>query len=313
MNQVAAPERTLVLGGGFIGSHVANVAYSEGHNVTVFTRSQPVGTRAKLMSGCELILGDALKTDPSELIQDGDHIVFALGVTYPSEFPSHPMDEVVVALQPLLGTLEAMRARKNTSLMYISSGGTVYGEAQSVPIPESAPTEPSSGYGVLKLSCEKYIQMYKQRHKVNATIARVANPYGPGQEIGRGQGLVAAFLGLAANGETAMIFGDGQNVRDYIHIHDVAEALHRLAAARSAPPVVNVGTGLGHSINDVLALVEKVSGSSIPVEYLPDRGFDVRTNVLDNRLLRQVTGIAPRSLEVGLPETWEERSSPLNA
>lgn len=296
--------RVLIMGGGFLGSHVARVFHNAGADVGVFTRSFPVGFREKLVGGADIEVGDALEVDLNDVVRDGDHIVYALGSVYPAESALDPMGELTTTLKPLLGTLEAMRQRKGTSLMFISSGGTVYGNVETMPIPEDARTHPDSGYGVLKLAAEKYIQMYTHRYGLAATIARVANPYGPGQQVGRGQGVVAAFLEMAMESHSATVFGDGGNVRDYIHVQDVAAALLSLSACCDVPQVVNVGSGVGHSITEVLELVEATSGRHLSADYLPDRGFDVRSNVLDTALLRRLTGLRPRSLEVGLSQTW---------
>lgn len=296
--------RVLIMGGGFLGSHVASVFRAAGSDVSVFTRSLPAGFRQHLFSGAEIQLGDALEIDMGDVVRDGDHIVYALGSVYPAESALDPMGELTTTLKPLLGLLEAMRRREGTSLMFISSGGTVYGDAGTMPIPESAPTHPDSGYGVLKLAAEKYIEMYIHRYGLPAVIARVANPYGPGQQVGRGQGVVASFLANALEGRSATVFGDGGNIRDYIYVEDVALALLRLSSAGGVPQVVNVGSGCGHSITEVLKLVEAISGLELSVEYLPDRGFDVRANILDTSVFRRITGLRPRSLEVGISQTW---------
>ena len=100
------------------------------------------------------------------------------------------------------------------------------------------------------------------------------------------------------------MFGDGKNLRDYIHVHDVADAVHAVASLPNRPGIVNVGTGVGNSILDVVGLVEQITGKSLPVKFAPDRSCDVRANVLDVTLLRTLTGCTPRPLAIGLRNTW---------
>lgn len=300
------PRNVVVLGGGFVGSHVARAFIQCGAEVTIVNRSPLAPFEANITQGAKVIVGDVVDLEMDELAAVSDHFVYAVGTTVPAESARDPMHEITSTMQPLLKTLEALRITNHASLAFVSSGGTVYGPTDSVPISESCPINPRVGYGVLKVAAENYIQMYAHHQGLRATIARVSNPYGPGQQTGRGQGVVAAFIDAASRGVPARIFGDGGNIRDYVYVDDVAAALLALSRLERLPEVVNVGSGRGHSISEVLKLVEAVSGRDLAPEYVADRGFDVRTNILSIRRLQSLIDYAPIQLFDGLELTWAD-------
>lgn len=176
----------------------------------------------------------------------------------------------------------------------VSSGGTVYGVPQQVPIPETHPTEPTCSYGICKLAIEKYVALYRQLHGLDGLVLRVANPYGERQRLDATQGVVPVFLGKALRGEPLQIWGDGSTVRDFLHISDVVAAL--LAAARYAGEerLFNVGSGEGLSLNQLVDLLGSELQRPLAVEYLPARGFDVPTNVLCIERAQRCLGWSPQ-------------------
>jgi UDP-glucose 4-epimerase len=172
-------------------------------------------------------------------------------------------------------------------------------------VSESSLCHPITSYGVVKLAAEKYIGMYATLYGVPARIVRVSNAYGPLQPSGRSQGIIGAFLAAARDGSSVKVFGDGTIVRDYIHVDDVARAMVELAQRSDGPSVVNVGSGVGHSILEVLAIVGQVTGIRMTVDHLPDRGFDVRQIVLDTSVLSNLISWAPVRLPEGIQQTWQ--------
>ena len=183
-----------------------------------------------------------------------------------------------------------------------------------VPADESTRCDPITAYGITKLAAEKYIGMYSDRYGIDARILRISNAYGPLQSPERGQGLIAAFLDAARSGHGVRIFGDGTALRDYVTVEDVANAVVQLYRCSDGPRVLNVGSGTGHSVRDVLAIVGHVTGHPLHVDWLPERLFDVKAIVLDVTTLHQLIAWSPVPLEEGIPRiwnTWQSWSAPL--
>jgi UDP-glucose 4-epimerase len=307
MTQQPLPERVLVLGGtGFLGSEITRAFLTAGSSVTVLARHQPSGWGRSQIDGAELIQGDV--SDPfilSPLLDRVDHVVHAVGAMLPKESNANPAMDVTTTLPAIVSLLELLRHRPAVGLTYLSSGGTVYGNPAQVPVSEASLCHPITSYGVVKLAAEKYIGMYATLYGVPARIARVSNAYGPLQPSGRSQGIIGAFLASARDGSSVQVFGDGKIVRDYIHIDDVAHAVVQLVQRSDGPSVVNVGSGVGHTILDVLAYVGQVTGARMAVDHLPDRGFDVRQIVLDISVLSNLISWSPTPLQEGIERTWQ--------
>jgi UDP-glucose 4-epimerase len=179
-----------------------------------------------------------------------------------------------------------------------------------LPITEDHPTNPISSYGVVKLAVEKYILMYQVLYGIAPVILRPSNPYGPRQGTSGIQGVVAAFLSRLKRGEPITIWGDGSTVRDYIHVSDLV-ALAVLAARSSETGLFNVGSGKGHSLNDIIETISRVIGIQPVVEHELGRDFDVRQIVLDATLAERKFGWKPVvSLDEGLAQTWRELHVP---
>ncbi len=187
-------------------------------------------------------------------------------------------------------------------IVFPSSGGTVYGIAKQVPIPEDHPTDPISAHGVVKLSVEKHLQLLHHELGVGYTILRYSNAYGPGQRVKGAQGAVAAFAQKILAGEPISIWGDGLVVRDFIHVQDIVRATVQCLVKESAlNQVINVGTGVGTSLRELIVAIERASGRKARVENLPPRVFDLPINVLDVAKARRLLDWSPAiSLDEGL-------------
>jgi UDP-glucose 4-epimerase len=301
------PKSVVVMGGtGFLGAEITHAFLRAGSQVTAVARHPTPTHRRELLTGATLTLGEV--EDPiflEPLLDEADHVVFAVGCPLPAESTSTPIETVFKTLPGLIAVLEGLRSRPGARLTFFSSGGTVYGNPAKLPVQEAAPTDPITPYGIMKLAAEKYISMYDDLHGIPTCALRISNAYGPLQPTERGQGVVAAFLAAARAHNPVRIFGDGSIVRDYVYIKDVAEAVVDLSRLSSVPRVVNVGTGRGHSINDVLDLVQTVTGTTLSVERIPQRKLDVQGVVLDVALLSTLLDWSPCSLEQGLVSTWE--------
>jgi UDP-glucose 4-epimerase len=301
------PERVLVLGGtGFIGTEIVRAFLRAGSAVTAVARRDPGEWWHEELPGAELVLADA--GDPcslAPLVSRVDHVVYAVGSMLPQESNASPAVDVTNALPAILSLLEILRCHPGTGLTQLSSGGTVYGNPTRVPVSESACCEPITSYGIVKLAAEKYVGMYATLYGVPARILRVSNAYGPLQPAGRSQGIVSTLLSAVRDGAPVRVFGDGANVRDYVYVGDVAHAAVELARRPDGPRVVNLGTGVGHSVLDVVDIVSRVTGARLVIERFPDRGFDVREVVLDVGALSGLVAWDPLTLEDGIERTWQ--------
>jgi UDP-glucose 4-epimerase len=254
-------KRCLVLGGrGFIGSHLVDALLIRGFSVRCFDRPHviPLGDAHLTNSNFELCEGDfASETDVAEALEGCDVCYHLVSTTLPKSSNADPIFDVETNV---LGTVRLLTHAVKAGMkkvIFVSSGGTVYGVPTRTPIPEEHPTDPICSYGITKLAIEKYLGLFKQLHGLDYTVLRLANPYGERQRTYASQGAVAVFLGKVLRGESVEIWGDGSVVRDYIHIADVVDALLVALEQTGNEHVFNIGAGRGHSLNEVLTRLKK--------------------------------------------------------
>jgi UDP-glucose 4-epimerase len=237
-------------------------------------------------------------------LSEVDHVVYAVGSSSPIESDLDPAADVSAVVPPVVRLLELLRLRPSVGLTFLSSGGALYGNVVTTPVDEETLPAPISSYGILKLTAEKYLQMYADLYGIPITILRVANAYGPGQPWAKGQGIVARLMRCALTGESFQVFGSGQNVRDYVYIDDVAQVVAGLIESPDEHRVLNVGSGMGYTILDLIRLAEEETGRPIHVEFKSARYFDVRSIVLDIQRLREALPFTPLDVPAGLSRTW---------
>lgn len=292
------PSTCLVLGGrGFIGSHLISALLSHGFRVRCFDRPHVEALGSDLLDtpGFELIEGDlANEAEVAEAIEGCDVCYHLVSTTLPKSSNADPVYDIesnVVATVKLLNHAVKSGVSK---VIFTSSGGTVYGNPVSIPIQENHPTNPVSSYGISKLAIEKYLGFFKHLYSLDYTVLRIANPFGERQRTNASQGAVAVFLGKILRGDAIEIWGDGSVVRDYIYISDVVDALLLAIEQTSDQHVFNIGSGRGHSLNELIRAIEKVTGRTADCRYLPSRTFDIPSNVLCNTLANQYLGWSPK-------------------
>ncbi|MFZ2208444.1 MAG: SDR family NAD(P)-dependent oxidoreductase [Porticoccaceae bacterium] len=295
-------------GGGFIGSAIADRLFKDGHELRIFERPRveryrqfPDNERVEWLSGDFMSAHDV-----GRAIDGVDVVVHLVGTTLPKNSNDDMVYDVESNLVTTLQLLGAMVDKQIGRIVFISSGGTVYGNPTYLPIDEAHPTEPRVSYGITKLAIEKYLLLYQQIYGIKANILRVANPFGERQRIETAQGAVGVFLSRAIRNQPVEIWGDGSVTRDYIYVGEVAEAFARAVAYDGAQSVFNISSGVGTSLNELIDMIERVVGREVVRHHLPARPFDVPVSVLDNTLARQELGWAPRlELEAGIVKTAE--------
>jgi UDP-glucose 4-epimerase len=206
-------------------------------------------------------------------------------------------------VRALTEAVEAVRKLASPPrFIYVSSGGTVYGSQLTPPYSEDLEARPTTSYGRAKLRLEEVVSVGLQ----DFIIARVSNVFGPGQPVGRGQGVVAHWLRALRRGEPLKLFGDPGTIRDYVYSMDVADALVAMAGAESPPSVINVGSGVGTTLAELLhSLIRIADLDRTAVEYLANRSFDSPATYLDISLAQTALKWSPStSLEEGLRQCW---------
>lgn len=274
----------LVLGGrGFIGSHLVTRLLADGYRVRCFDRPHvlPIGDSHLDNPAFELFEGDFTSDADIERALDGCKVCFHLiSTTLPKSSNADPLFDVETNLTGTLRLLQHAIKSGLKKVIFVSSGGTVYGSPRTVPIAETHPTDPISSYGITKLAIEKYLFLFHKLHGLEYNVLRLANPYGEGQRTHASQGAVAVFLGHAQSDEPIEVWGDGSVVRDYIYIGDVVTAMMATLNYQGEQRLFNIGSGVGLSLNQVLDAMERFFGRPVQRNYLPGRSFDVPASVL---------------------------------
>lgn len=299
---------TLIIGGnGFVGSHVSDMLLQQGAAVRVLDR-YPERFRAPDPQ-IDYHLGDL--TDPQLLkhaLEGIDTVIHLQSSTVPSTSEHNHLFDIESNLIPTVRLLETMVAMGCHRIVYLSSGGAVYGNPAVLPTPEDVPLHPISSYGVVKSVIESYIH-YFERYGIRSLIVRPSNLYGIRQGNTGVLGLINTLLEKALHHEEVVIYGDGSAVKDYVHISDLVRFLH-IALDKDSCGVFNIGSGQGVSIKEVITMVEQVTGRTLLLRYEDARPFDVARIVLDVTKAGSTLGWVPqKSLIDGITEVWNHKLS----
>ena len=282
-NSLRSKSVAIVGASGFIGSHLIDSLLEQGCYVKAISRNFPGLISNSALNNCRFSSHFVDISDYQSLnnvLAGVDIVVHLACSTVPKQSNLDPKLDVEVNLIGSLNVLNACIAQSIKRFVFISSGGTVYGTPESIPIDESHPTNPSCSYGITKLAIEKYISLYRELYGLSGIILRLANPYGERQRLQSGQGVVPAFLYRAITHQTLEVWGDGSNVRDFLYIADVIESIKCACYCDDSHFIFNIGSGQGTSINQLISLIQDVTGLELNVDYKPSRLFDVPTNVL---------------------------------
>lgn len=292
---------------GFLGSHILKALCDANIAVTGIDRynSVPAWRKAIVPPGFKATPGDLMDEQThAETLGTVDAIVFAAGNPVPT---STSFDLLFGEELRIVVNLLAFLARENpgAKLVFISSGGTVYGDRPIGALcREDEPLSPVSLYGVMKAACENAIRVYARRYGLNATILRAANPYGPGQNPKAAQGLVPVVLYKLISGEKIDIWGDGHVYRDYFYVEELGRLVAMIVQGGFSGGTFNAGSGRGVSVMEIVELAAAVTGRVSDIRFHPPRPQDLHWNALSTEKTRQQFGWEPRvPLEEGLAET----------
>jgi UDP-glucose 4-epimerase len=277
-------KHSLILGGkGFIGSHLVETILSHGLSVRVFDRADAENLIAANLQGqVEFIEGEFEDTQRVAAALEGCDICFHLiSTTIPKTSNESPAYDLKSNALNSIGLLEQARVSGLKKIVFMSSGGTVYGIPKYLPIDELHPTNPLCSYGITKLTIEKYLELYRSLYGIDYVIARCSNPYGERQRLVAAQGAAAVFLGKTLNGEKITIWGDGSVARDYIYIGDLISGLMAIMNYSGKEHIFNIGCGKPTTILELIAAIESVVGKKARLDIMSSRLFDVPINVLD--------------------------------
>lgn len=295
----------LILGGaGFIGaSLVRKYLGDKGWRVVVLEPESADLSRLEPFTGrFELVRGTL---DDSALIADVidrygvDVAVHLVSTMIPASTLEDFRKETDRIINPS-ASLFRLCAEKKVRLVFFSSGGTVYGNNGGRPHREDDARKPISWYGLSKSIMEDMVYFEHRRSGLDYLIVRPSNAYGPGQKQGRAQGLIAVTAGKAIKGDAMQIWGDGSAIRDYIYVDDLADAVFRLVEKGVSCETVNIGSGEGHPVNEVLSILGSCLDRPLKVEYVDKRTVDVDSIVLDCSKIRSLIDFRPIGLEEGI-------------
>ncbi len=296
--------KTLVLGGnGFIGSHLVDALLNAGHKVRVFDRGPEV-YRAPVPHVDYRIAHFSDTPALAEALEGVDFVFHLISMTVPSTSNIDPIGDIEGNLINTVRLLQLMLQNGIKRIIYLSSGGTVYGVPKILPIPENHPLNPICSYGVVKVAVENYLFMFQSLYGMQPVVLRASNPYGVRQTHSGVQGVIGTFFNKVRNNEEIEIWGDGNVIRDFIYVNDLAR-LCVIAAESSYTGILNAGSGIGNSIQDILNGISLILGSNVPHIYKPGRSYDVPKVVLDISNANRELGWKPSvNLHEGLSETW---------
>lgn len=305
----------LITGGfGFLGSHLVTRLVADGWRVKIIDIEGAVPCIPLPTENVSIIYGRY--NDPvvmqSSLV-DVDvcfHLASSVG-------PANSNEKIIFDIETnLIGTINLLDAIRKSSvkrLVYLSSGGTVYGGPHSNPIDEDVNGSPTCSYGIVKKSVEYYLSLYSKLFGLEYNVIRLANPYGVGQRLNAAQGVIGNFIGKILSNVPLEIWGDGSFVRDYIYISDVVEAIQLVAVSDIKNEIFNIGSGYGLTLIDIVDFLRDEFKLKFSVNYTPSRKVDQPINVLNNSKATRQLGWSPQvSISEGLGLTIEWAKGQVN-
>ena len=295
-------------GGGFIGSHLCDELLKNGFNVTVFDKLNFNHSNiAHNISSIKIIEGDFNNVvDLRNSLKEIDIVFHLVSSTLPATSNQNPVYDVETNLISTLKLLNLSKESGVKKVVFISSGGTVYGYPEKIPIPENHPRKPICSYGIVKKTIEDYLFMFYKLYGLDYYIFRLSNPYGERQNPLVAQGVIPVFLRKLFLKEKIEIWGNGEIIRDYIYINDVVRLIVKSLDIKIENQIFNISSSIGVSLNELLMIMGKIVNINPDILYKEARTVDVSVNVLDNSLARKTFDWNPETdLNTGIKKTLQ--------
>ena len=289
--------------GGFIGRHLVRCLLASGDRVIALSpRPVDAGENATWIDASTV--NSATLANVFNL---SDGVIWLAGTSTPSSSAGRPLSELDDNLRPLLNLIQAGAGVASRRVVYLSTGGAIYGDVEVRDATEQARLEPKAYYSAGKLAAEAFLSAWSHEADHHVTVLRPSNVYGPGQPYRNGFGIVPTAFRAVQTGEPICIRGDGSAVRDYLFVDDLVDLINRVLSQPMTPGfhTLNASSHEPISVNTLLDHIGETVGQAVPREYHDARAFDVHRIVLDNALARTTFGWVPRvDLRDGLDRTW---------
>lgn len=268
---------------GFIGTNLSLALCQEpDNNITLVDADRSYFNPVVLQQNVTVVeAAIGVDTDFTALLADQDVVYHLVSTTVPTTSNQQIADELTANVVMTARLLDACVQCGVKKVIFLSSGGTVYGNETACPLTEDTPTNPISSYGIQKVTIEKLLYLYRYLHGLDYRIIRLANPYGPYQRPNGILGAVTTFTYKALKGEAITVYGDGSIVRDFLYIDDAIRGILNIANAETDHRTFNLGSGQGTSIRQVLDQIRQTLDLPLDITYLSGRKVDVPANYLD--------------------------------
>lgn len=293
--------KIIILGAaGFIGTNITIALANQKdmnnnyiNNITLFDREEADFSYVKKneLTNVEIMTGNfSMETDFDSITKDQDIVYHLISTTVPTTSNNQIVEELTANVLVTAKLLEACVKNEVKKVVFLSSGGTVYGKEIEMPLKEDSKTNPISSYGIQKITIEKLLYLYNYMHGLDYRVIRLSNPYGPYQRPNGILGAVTTFTHKALIGEPITVYGDGEVVRDFIYIDDAIKGIFNIVNGKSEHKTFNLGSGMGCSIRELIEIIENEIHIQVNVAYVNGRKVDVPINVLDMNLYENVHG-----------------------
>jgi UDP-glucose 4-epimerase len=299
--------KVLVTGGaGFIGSNIVDLLLEKGYEVIIIDNLS-TGSRRNVNRNVKLYVKDICKADIRSVFrkEKPDYVVHEAAQINVRTSVSDPAFDAKVNILGSINILECCKDYRVKKIIYASSGGAIYGEPVKLPAGENHPIRPLCPYGASKYSVENYLSIYKKTYGLDYVALRYANVYGPRQDPLGEAGVIAIFMNKLSLGEKPVIYGDGEQTRDFVYVGDVARANLLALEKDTLGTEYNIGTGVETSVNQLYGKLRNVFSTGISAVHAEAVAGEVRRIYLDNRLAHKELGWKPEvGLEAGLEKTY---------
>jgi UDP-glucose 4-epimerase len=294
-------------GGGFIGSHLCDKLLDEGYSVTIFDKLNfNKQNLTHNLSRIKIIEGDFNnEIDIRNSLKNIDVVFHLVSSTLPANSNDNPVYDVETNLISSLHLFDECVINNIKKIIFISSGGTIYGIPEILPVKETHSLHPICSYGIIKKTIEDYLFMFNKIYGLEYNVFRLSNPYGERQNPFVSQGVIPVFLRKIIKNEKIEIWGDGEVTRDYIYIKDAVELIVKSIYINSSSKVFNLSSSIGYSLNQIISIMKNITRVNPEVIYKKGRNIDVPVNILDNSLAVETFNWRPvTDIKLGIESTY---------